>query len=204
MYRHRKKYGIQTMTVTGDMESPMAGNADHAIEVFCGKEQAGPKTKGYTCTILTLQLMALFWTKKAGLIGEDELKYYFKQIESIVENINQTIEKSQEWIDKNPGWCEAKSICVIGNGSNYGTALERSLKILEMFRRPVLAYNVEEYIHGPYNDSFIIFINSKEDGCKELDRFYRLCREYNQQLPNNNFKYPLSGKCAYHFHSILP
>lgn len=44
--------------------------------------------------------------------------------------------------------------------------------MLETFRKPVLAYDVEEYIHGAYNslnrNSFMIFIDAKPGGCPEL------------------------------------
>ncbi|HHW02171.1 MAG TPA: SIS domain-containing protein [Thermoanaerobacterales bacterium] len=166
--------GIETAAVTADKDSPLAAASDHVIEVMCGEEQAGPKTKGYTSTMLTLQLMALCLGKKAGFIGEKEYCNYLEQIWRMIENIDDVIQKSRQWIDKNMEWKNAKSICVIGYGPGYGTALEGSLKILETFRKPVLAYDVEEYIHGPYNtldeNSFMIFIDAKPGGSPELNK----------------------------------
>jgi glucoselysine-6-phosphate deglycase len=169
-----KSMGIETAAVTSDKDSPLAAASDHVIEVMCGEEHAGPKTKGYTSTMLTLQLMALGFAKKAGFIGEKEYCNYLEQIWRMIENLDGVIQKSRQWIDKNMEWKNAKSICIIGYGPGYGTALEGSLKILETFRKPVLAYDVEEYIHGPYNsldkNSFMIFIDAKPGGCPELNK----------------------------------
>lgn len=167
-----KSMGIETAAVTADKDSPVAGVADHAVEVLCGEEQAGPKTKGYTGTITTLLLMALYLGQKAGLLDDKSCGIYLKQIRDAIEGIDDVIYKSLQWVNKNMGWNKAESICVIGYGPNYGTALEGSLKILETFRKPVLAYDVEEYIHGPYNsldeNSFMVFIDAKPGGCQEL------------------------------------
>ena len=48
---------IPTIAITADNKSPIAIQADTHINMPCGKEPVGPKTKGFTATVLTLHLI---------------------------------------------------------------------------------------------------------------------------------------------------
>ena len=50
----------------------------------CGEEKAGPKTKGYTCTILTFYLYALEAAISAGILSQESYDGYIGKIEDVI------------------------------------------------------------------------------------------------------------------------
>lgn len=52
-----RKSGFYTLTLTVDEESPLVVGAHNRVIIECGEENIGPKTKGYTATILILILL---------------------------------------------------------------------------------------------------------------------------------------------------
>lgn len=169
-----KNAGMKTACLTSNIDSEISKKVDFVIPVMCGDEKVGPKTKGYTATLLTLQVLALYLSRKAGLVSENWYNCYLGQIKSAISNMNKIIKESHDWFNKNIDWNKAASIFIVGYGPNMGTALEGGLKLLETFRRPVLSYDIEEYIHGPYNalgvDTHIIFIDSMGSGSNMMKK----------------------------------
>ena len=49
-----KEQGFSVLAMTADPASPIACQADSHLEIACGEETVGPKTKGMTATVLTL------------------------------------------------------------------------------------------------------------------------------------------------------
>ena len=43
-------HGITTIGITGYMDSPLTQTCDYNIDIGCGDEPIGPKTKGYMAT----------------------------------------------------------------------------------------------------------------------------------------------------------
>lgn len=162
-----KAHGMETLSITYNTDSLITDFSDHVVPLFCGEEKVGAKTKGYTTTLLTLQLIGLYWSQKLNILAEEEADKYYNQLNEMICTIDDTIKKTRLWAKENKHWCDANSMVVVGYGSNLGSAMEGSLKILEMYRKPVLAYDVEEYIHGPYNslgpDSHMIFLDIYSD-----------------------------------------
>ena len=79
----------------------------------------------------------------------------------------QVIAESEVWYQRNKTTIvNSDRIYILGYGIDVGSALEAQLKIGEMLRLPALAYEIEEYSHGPTmaisTDQTIFMIGSEE------------------------------------------
>jgi fructoselysine-6-P-deglycase FrlB-like protein len=128
--------GARTMMVTGDIGRPTA--ADLPVDIRCGEESVGAKTKGYTSTIVTLRQIV------ATIAGTDPA---WGDVTGAVDSALETgppVEQFSRQINSSVG------IAILGSGPHLATAREAALKIAEIARIPVEAFDVEEYVHGPH------------------------------------------------------
>lgn len=130
-----------SIVLTGSADSRMAEMFDYVL-IACGEETAGPKTKGYTSTVLTLQLMAL---QAAGKEAQ-----YLPALQTAVDNMPENITRTQQWLADNEKELLTIEKCFLA-AHHHGLpiAQEASLKLLETMLIPASAFEFEEYLHGP-------------------------------------------------------
>jgi len=152
---------IPTIALTEALDSPLAKLANHVVKMGCGPEDVPPKTKGYSATVLTLQLLVL-------TLLDCEDQPLIAEYEKCVNDISEVITASKLWSENNSHWSKAPTLTVVGFGYNDGVAKEGALKLLETLQIPVMNYDLEEFMHGPHRtiveDSFIILIQTKGVG----------------------------------------
>lgn len=69
-------HNIKTIALSEATDSPLAEIANHVITMGCGNEDVPPKTKGFSATVLTLQLLILSLLQKE----DNELLTEYKKI----------------------------------------------------------------------------------------------------------------------------
>lgn len=182
-----KALGYPTLALTGEEHAMLEEYADSFILIPCGKELAGPKTKGYLATVLLLYCLALEIAWASQKISYEEYSRSIKEMNILVNNLSKVIESSIQWCDRNKeDLMKAKKISVIGYERNYPTALEGALKLVETIRCPAVSYEFEEYLHGPYNaidsESYIMIIKSPGKLEKRAEQFYGVISEYTEHI----------------------
>lgn len=174
-----KEHQIETLAITADPTSPIAKLADKHIDMMCHEESVGPKTKGFTATVLTLHLVLL---KIIGLSSKEIVTEYRQSILELPENIQQ----AKTWCKQHHDWALAKAMSVVGFGVNYPTAREGTLKILETMQIPVMNFDLEEFMHGPHRtivkDSYLILIDTTQTGHTLMDNFISFVRTKTEKL----------------------
>lgn len=148
-----KSCSARTLFITASPFAEGAKTAESVIYTWTGVENVGPKTKGFTSTIVTLYLLAF------ALSGSS------RDLASAPKQISHSVKVSKSINDAfTDRFYSAPSLTIVGYGPNMAVAYEGGLKISETVRIPVEAYNVEEYMHGPYHclneKSYMIFISS--------------------------------------------
>jgi glucosamine 6-phosphate synthetase-like amidotransferase/phosphosugar isomerase protein len=134
------------MSMTGKEKSRLKELCPRHVLIPCGEETAGPKTKGYTGTILSLYILALEAAKGAAGPAEDCLKVLARVPEDMAENIGAV----ERWFDKNKGDLQRMGGCaVVGKNSAGLAAREGALKLQETMLIPAAGYEFEEFLHGP-------------------------------------------------------
>jgi glucoselysine-6-phosphate deglycase len=131
------KLGFPTVAVVGDHGSPLAETGADIILMPIGEELAGPKTKGYTASVLTvLAIAAHLGGKQLGTEGlEAALDTALAQADTAAQALLST-------------YGIPDYIQVVGQHGHVGSALEASLKIAEITGVPTAGFDIEEALHG--------------------------------------------------------
>nr|WP_321261242.1 SIS domain-containing protein [uncultured Sphaerochaeta sp.] len=141
---------VSSLAMTGNPESKINRLCDHYIAIPCGEETVGPKTKGYTITILALYLMALEGALATGRISEPTYDSFIQELIATGRMLPQNIRSSLQWVERNKDCMkELGNVYVVGKECGFAAAQEGALKILETLLIPAFGFEFEEYLHGP-------------------------------------------------------
>jgi len=181
--------GVPVISVTENLRTSqrntIAQKGDYVLDILCGKEEVGPKTKGYIATVLTLQMAALEIGKATGKVTETEAIDLKEQAQKTVANFPNVIVASLEWFDANErDLAKLEKGVVVGYGSNFANAIEGGLKALETVRYPFSSFEVEEFLHGPLamirSDVYTFFVSPKSTGYERINPLYKAMQVQNK------------------------
>jgi glucoselysine-6-phosphate deglycase len=129
--------GLPTVAVVGVAGTPMAATGADLVVMPIGEETAGPKTKGYTASVLTLLGIAarLGGAPLAMASLAAPMEIALAQAEAAARSLVQR-------------YGIPDYIQVAGQLGHVGSALEASLKIAEITGVPTAAFDIEEALHG--------------------------------------------------------
>lgn len=184
-----KAKNAHCFTLTSKEDSPIAKISDEIINIGCGEEKVGYVTKGFSATVLTFMLIGLETARIWERISEDEYNKKIKELESVVDRIDNVIDKTINWykIYKDQ-LIKCKHFVAIGYGPSIGVIHEFDTKFTETLRVSVNAHELEEYMHGPYlalkEDQSIIFIETNH----ELKERQNNLKEYAQRFTKDCYK----------------
>ena len=147
--RRANARGAMTAVVTADPKAPIPLEAGFVIDAHTGPEPNLGKTKGFTTTAFAAVLLGRRLAMGAARDADGVLQTRYAHLPA---SLAAAIEASRAVTDK---WAEkfrhADAIFVVGAGAQAPTALEGALKILEVAKMPVVAKELEEMMHGPFN-----------------------------------------------------
>lgn len=162
----------RTVSVTSGTDNPVAQMADFAVDILVGEETVGPKTKGFTGTVLCLYLAAL---EAALLCGSLNPAGYEREIGLLRETIEygaQNLEACERFYrDHLDDLKAARHFLFVGKGPAAAVGAEDALKLLETLCMPAAGYEFEEYLHGPTiciteETALFLFYSGDEDGAR--------------------------------------
>ena len=162
-----------SVCLTGNPGSRVKDIADYVIDYGVGEELVGYVTKGVTTLCVFLMIFAIKASKK---------EQYLEDIYHAIELSKIVKEKSYKFIEEHYKDFSGMSVCYCcGSGSSHGVTLEAALKVGETIHVPSIAYEVEEYIHGPnlqLNPRYtIIFLDSNDLASKRIESIYLATKE---------------------------
>jgi fructoselysine-6-P-deglycase FrlB-like protein len=137
---HAASLGWRTLTFTADRRSPVGRASNEIVVIPVGREPVGPKTKGYTASVLTLILLARVLAKQDIHAGDftGELSRLIAYARGVVAELAEMREGCDFFM-------------ILGQERHYATALEGSLKISEMSGVAAAAFDTEEAFHGRFH-----------------------------------------------------
>ncbi|MBR6029778.1 MAG: hypothetical protein IKP40_11910 [Clostridia bacterium] len=134
-----------SLALTGEEVCRINGLLPHVV-LTCGHEEAGPKTMGYTCTILTLYLMALAVSPLPGA----EKDAVLQALRGMAQDLPENIAAVDTWLSAGAdAVSQAAYWAIAGTGTGREVAREAALKLQETLLRPAMGFEFEEYLHGP-------------------------------------------------------
>lgn len=164
-----KEKHLPAVTLTASLDTPLARLADCALEIGVGDETAGPKTRGYTGTVLSLYLMALEAGLRKGLIDNDGYDTRLGHLRETAGYGKYNMDACQAFYEAHRSDLgTARHYLFVGKGVPAMVANEDALKVLETLCYPSAGYEFEEYLHGPAcctdaQTALFIFLSDDED-----------------------------------------
>ena len=144
--------GTPVTAVTGGHDTPIAQRADFSVELPCGEEDIGAKTKGQVASALALILLGLEWGRRRGTCPEGFYREMVDALTALGAQMDENLRRADAWCAAVvPELAAAPHLYVLAKGSAQGGAREGALKLLETTYRPVSYYEFEEYLHGIQN-----------------------------------------------------
>jgi glucoselysine-6-phosphate deglycase len=163
---------IPVVTLTWNTDTPVAHNADCALTLGVDDELAGPKTRGYTGTVLSLYLMALMAALETGTVSRDAYDKRLRDLGTIVDLSDANQKTCREFFDEHMEMLKnANNYMFVGKGVTAKVAGEMALKEQETLCYPASGYEFEEYLHGPAccvdeKAALFLFLHGDEDDAR--------------------------------------
>jgi len=202
------KKGFRILTLTDVLGTPVDKLSDDTLYLQCATEESNAKTKGYSSTLLMLMLTGLLLGCAKGIVNEKDRQSIMNEFRNAIADFDGIINDTIDWCKRTKFGSKMENVYVIGNGMNYGTALEGQLKIMETMCIPAMSNDIEEFSHGMHRsineDSHVILLNSaygNEDIVKTFEYLKQKtkhvmminCEEYiNDEMVININQYPLT------------
>lgn len=163
-----KEKGCKVASMAGMEQALIDEVADYVLTIHCGPEEAGAKTKGFTCTKLNIFLLGIEVALERQLIDKNTHQAYLAELQKVINGYDKVYQQSIEWVERNKEkLASTKEMRIVGTEDVFGNVLEGALKLLETLRVPVSGYEFEEFVHGIYNavneDSTLLFIDTGKE-----------------------------------------
>ena len=175
------------VAVTGKKECTVNTLCDRHFDFGCGIETVGPKTKGYTATILSFSLFALEAGYASGSLSKEDYDRYTAMFAAVPANLQENITRTDAFVEKYLDvFCAAEKIAFTGKGVGGQLAKECALKVMETLLIPSIQYEFEEYLHGPIcaiDDRMIGFYMLPNDA--DASRMYSAAKAHETLCPNS-------------------
>ncbi|MEG2994536.1 MAG: SIS domain-containing protein [Erysipelotrichaceae bacterium] len=177
-----KEMGKKAIGITGNLNSDFKDYADTLIEYGVGIETVGYVTKGVTTLAEFLMLFALEASLVNKKLSESEVNALKAEIKKCGDAHKIVTEETLAFYQTNyKALTSMTSAYVCGFGASYGTAMEGALKIGETIQIPSVAYEAEEFIHGPnlqLTPNYTLFFIDGDDQCsKRIIEIYHAVRQ---------------------------
>ncbi len=157
-----KKSGIKTIGATSNMESGLAKEADHVIDLMYSERRFAPGTSSYMASMVVEYCLAIYLAELKGVFSKNQVDQKLSEISSLAAPMEKTIDANLGIMESLVKEADIKNQCVfIGAGPNYGTAFFSMAKVIEATRTPAVGQQMEEWAHIQYfftNENTLTFV----------------------------------------------
>ena len=142
--------GHLVASFTAGLDLPVANAADLAVDIAVGEETVGPKTRGYTGTVLCLYLSALEAGLASGVISGEDYDKHISILDETIGYAGDNLKKCHDfYLAHLEDLKKARHYLFVGKGCAAAVGAEDAIKVLETLCYPSAGYEFEEYLHGP-------------------------------------------------------
>ena len=162
-----KSKGALTAALTNHKSSSLVGISDHSMMINATKERGLLATKTYTNTLAILTKLAIELAYMNKSINEEAYSIVMEELVRIPNVIKESLQDFRTNIRHLVSDFKISPVnFILGSGSDYGSALEISLKLIEGARIFTHAFSTAEFPHGPITladeNSWILAIIPRE------------------------------------------
>ena len=143
-----KNAGSTTLAVVNVIGSSITRIADYTIYTHAGPEIAVASTKAYTCQVVLLNILAVYFAELLGKTSQ-ELEDFKTEILELPDKLRLILDSTKNIQDFAKEVYNKKDIFFIGRYTDYAVSMEGSLKLKEISYIHSEAYAAGELKHGP-------------------------------------------------------
>ena len=193
--------GAKTLAISNVIGSSITREADYTIYTHAGPEIAVASTKAYTCQVVLLSILSIYFAEILNSKPCELLENLKKDILDLPGKIDTILSDSSQIQDFSKTVYNQTDMFFLGRGTDYNVALEGSLKLKEISYIHSEAYASGELKHGPIaliddGITVISILTDKDLIEKSISNIQEVITRgantlvvTNQVLPNNNFNY---------------
>src|SRR6056297_2959308 len=137
------------LSVVNVDESSIARESDLALPILAGPEIGVASTKGFTCQLTVLLLLAIKAARVRGTMDEDSVADLLSHLRGLPAAISQALEMDEALQRAARHLSEHDHALFLGRGLMFPMALEGALKLKEISYIHAEAYASGELKHGP-------------------------------------------------------
>ena len=142
-----RKAGRTAIGVTGDPESDFREASDVLVAYGVGEELVGYVTKGVTSFATFLMLFGAGVAEREGRLDpcsmRADVRAMLEQFDAVAAQVPAMLSARYKELST------MERVFLVGAATNLGVASEGALKFAECLQIPAVAYELEEYLHGP-------------------------------------------------------
>ena len=143
-----KNAGSTTLAVVNVIGSSITRIADYTIYTHAGPEIAVASTKAYTCQVVLLNILAVYFAELLGKTSQ-ELEDFKTEILELPDKLRLILDSTKNIKEFADEVYNKKDIFFIGRYTDYAVSMEGSLKLKEISYIHSEAYAAGELKHGP-------------------------------------------------------
>jgi glucosamine--fructose-6-phosphate aminotransferase (isomerizing) len=147
--RYAKENADQIVSVVNVAESSISREADISLPILAGTEISVASTKGFTCQLTVLLVMALHAARQRGHLTAEQLAERLDQLHTVPGLMNVALAGSSAVKAVSRKLASATDILFLARGAMFPLALEGALKLKEISYIHAEGYASGELKHGP-------------------------------------------------------
>lgn len=148
--REAKKRGALVLGICNVVGSTISRETEAGVFTHAGPEIGVASTKAFTAQVVVLTMMALSLGKRKGVLSQDEMSNFIKELSRIPSKVEYILEHNDESIQNMAGlFTYAPNFLYLGRSYNFPVALEGALKLKEISYIHAEGYPAAEMKHGP-------------------------------------------------------
>lgn len=146
-----RKRGMKTVAGTSALDSPVATEADVALDLAYSERRFAPGTSSYKASMVLQYCIALHLARVAGRMSTSQVQQKLDEIAGQAEPMQKTLDAAKPVLDSLGTEAQiSDKIVFIGGGPNYGTAFFSMAKLFEAARVNAVGQELEEWAHEQY------------------------------------------------------
>lgn len=143
--------GMKSLAGTSALDSPIAQEAELAIDLGYAERRFAPGTSSYVASLLLEYCIALHLAEVGGRMTPAQVKVKLDEIAAEADGMQMTIAANKPILEELGARAKlTDKLIFIGGGPNYGTAFFSMAKIFEAARVHAAGQELEEWAHEQY------------------------------------------------------
>ena len=144
-----KRKGVRQLTLCNYAGTQTTRVADGTILLRAGLEIGVASSKTFTCSLLSLYMLALYMGVKRGTVSRDQLEAHVRDLARLPDMLGRLLSDEKQYEAVAQRWYSRSDFLFLGRGINFPLALEGALKLKELSYIHAEGYPAGEMKHGP-------------------------------------------------------